>query len=814
MKKLIILLVTTLCVGALFADIMQPTPTKIAREDVIGKLPQRNNRPVVPGYEFLTTPTGQFTNFYDYMPGSYNGLPVRVQPETSQPFGYPAGGVYMIFHGLDSSAGTRREYYVYVDNVGEVSSPNVIGNNNIWEGYGGIAIDPLTADPFAAWHQNDGTYYDAIASYDLFHMLGAPGLWRETFLVIDNPAGDTNPDDEFIWPYDHIGPSPLGGDYRRVFVNGNNAADNTPSSNPSENMYVGYADFTTADFDAQSSLDWTYFTFPLMDQWHNEDPWTRPFHSLTVSDDGQVAVMGYVIGDGDVYNEKIMVFYNDNYGEGEFTYYDEDYQLWVDNPQNQDGSCYFQNDNENCYDTYFAYTNSGHLNAIFSDDGSKIFFNGALGLNGEDPDGGDGVYWPYCIFSYMFEYDIANNEFHFQVLNPEINPNAANPDYVWGRDEIYLPWDTDNDGVVDEYDEEGYVLWYSGWPIWFYDNDTAFHENNFKIISTGDYMVATWQDGLNCKYANAGEPGFEEWLEVPEVCFSTSMNGGADWSDVLYLNALDTPELADMIPVYFYPGDEIEDIAYDTENEWGTIHLMFMDDNSFGSSIQGYGLNNGGTMKYASLRIEFPPPGEQPPNLVYDPDSFDVIMGSNEVAVHNLELSNSGSGAINYTIALDPVEDWLTIDPTTGDVSTETDIIELTFDTSGMATGEYECDIVINDDREETIIPVTLEITTSAEDDEFSLKASALTGNYPNPFNQTTNISFNIGKQGHVKIDVYNASGQKVRTLVDADKAPDTYNITWDGKDDSGQDAATGVYFYKLKHGGRYTSTKKMILMK
>jgi len=807
MKKIIILLVVTLCVGALFADIMQPTPTKIAREDAIGRPYERNTRPV-PGYEFVTNPTDLITNYYDYMPGSYNGLPVQVQPEVSQPFGYTAGGAYMIFHGQENSADNRREYYAYVDAEGVVTSPSHIGNNNIWEGYGGIAIDPVTADPFATWHQQEGSTYDAIATYDLFHMLGAPGLWRETFIVIDNFVDIMNPEDEFIWPYVYIGPSPLGEDYRRVYVIGNNAADNTPSSNPSENKYIGYADFTTADLDAQSSLDWTYFTFPLMDQWHNEAPWTRPFSGMCVSDDGQVAIMGYVVGDGDEYNDKIFVFYNDNYGEGEFTYYDEDYQLWVDNPQNQDGSHAFENDSGNPYNTYFAFTNSGHMNSIFSDDGSKIIFNGALGLNGEDPDGGDGVYWPYCIFPKVFTFDVASESFSFCDLDLiGANPCDSNP---------MLPWDLDEDGVVDSYDADGNVEWYSGWPIWFYDNDVAFHENNFKIIGTGNYLVATWQDGLYNKYANAGVEGYEEWLEVPEICFSTSRDGGASWSEVLYLNALDTSELADMIPIYVYPGDEIVDIDETGENPWGTIHLMFMADNSFGSSIHGFGLANGGTMKYAALRIEFPPGeggGPTPPNLVYNPDSFNVEMELNQVAIQELSLSNSGDGIINYTIALDPVVDWLTIDPDAGDVSAETDIIELTFDTNGLEIGEYFCDIVITDDREETTIPVVLTTLTSA-DDELLPKATTLIGNYPNPFNQTTEISFNIKEKGNVRVDVYNAAGQKVRTLVDENKAPDTYNVTWDGKDDSGHDAATGVYFYKLKHGGRYTSTKKMILMK
>ncbi|MCD4817735.1 MAG: T9SS type A sorting domain-containing protein [Candidatus Cloacimonetes bacterium] len=86
--------------------------------------------------------------------------------------------------------------------------------------------------------------------------------------------------------------------------------------------------------------------------------------------------------------------------------------------------------------------------------------------------------------------------------------------------------------------------------------------------------------------------------------------------------------------------------------------------------------------------------------------------------------------------------------------------------------------------------------------------------NYPNPFNPTTNIFFSTTKNtGNTKIEVYNIKGQKVKTLVNEKLETGDHSIVWNGKNDSGKQVTSGIYFYKLK-SGKYTATKKMILMK
>jgi len=91
--------------------------------------------------------------------------------------------------------------------------------------------------------------------------------------------------------------------------------------------------------------------------------------------------------------------------------------------------------------------------------------------------------------------------------------------------------------------------------------------------------------------------------------------------------------------------------------------------------------------------------------------------------------------------------------------------------------------------------------------------ATALLGNYPNPFNPTTEISFSLKQAGNVQIDVFNIKGEKVKTLVNEHMDAATHTVTWNGNDDENNTVTSGVYFYKMQANG-FTSTKKMIMMK
>ncbi len=89
-----------------------------------------------------------------------------------------------------------------------------------------------------------------------------------------------------------------------------------------------------------------------------------------------------------------------------------------------------------------------------------------------------------------------------------------------------------------------------------------------------------------------------------------------------------------------------------------------------------------------------------------------------------------------------------------------------------------------------------------------------LKGNYPNPFNPATTISFSVAQTSpFVTLAIFNIKGQKVKTLVDEILPAGNHTIVWNGEDENGKSVSSGVYFYKMK-AGQYTATKKIILMK
>jgi len=98
-------------------------------------------------------------------------------------------------------------------------------------------------------------------------------------------------------------------------------------------------------------------------------------------------------------------------------------------------------------------------------------------------------------------------------------------------------------------------------------------------------------------------------------------------------------------------------------------------------------------------------------------------------------------------------------------------------------------------------------------------RAFALGQNYPNPFNPRTTIRFAIPEKPsretreRVVLKVYNLRGQVVNILIDEDLSPGYYTANWDGRDQKGNIAPSGIYLYHLKWGGR-SITRKMVVLK
>ncbi|HBC46960.1 MAG TPA: hypothetical protein DEO84_07010 [candidate division Zixibacteria bacterium] len=84
----------------------------------------------------------------------------------------------------------------------------------------------------------------------------------------------------------------------------------------------------------------------------------------------------------------------------------------------------------------------------------------------------------------------------------------------------------------------------------------------------------------------------------------------------------------------------------------------------------------------------------------------------------------------------------------------------------------------------------------------------SLSQNYPNPFNPNTAISYNVPKTSHVSLEIYDILGRKVETLVNREEQAGPHQAIWNA-----QDAASGLYFYRLQ-AGEYSETRKMLLLR
>ena len=90
----------------------------------------------------------------------------------------------------------------------------------------------------------------------------------------------------------------------------------------------------------------------------------------------------------------------------------------------------------------------------------------------------------------------------------------------------------------------------------------------------------------------------------------------------------------------------------------------------------------------------------------------------------------------------------------------------------------------------------------------------ALGRNFPNPFNPSTRIAYDVpAPGGEVELAVYSVTGALVRQLVNGVVEPGRQSVVWDGTDDLGRHVSSGVYFYRM-NAADLVEQRKMVLLK
>ncbi len=104
--------------------------------------------------------------------------------------------------------------------------------------------------------------------------------------------------------------------------------------------------------------------------------------------------------------------------------------------------------------------------------------------------------------------------------------------------------------------------------------------------------------------------------------------------------------------------------------------------------------------------------------------------------------------------------------------------------------------------------------TGIADENTLLPETFALAQNFPNPFNPSTVIPFEMSEQASVEINVYDLNGKIIRTLIDEAVPAGKHTVHWNGRNQDGIFQPSGIYFYALKVDGNLIKTRKMTMLK
>jgi len=102
---------------------------------------------------------------------------------------------------------------------------------------------------------------------------------------------------------------------------------------------------------------------------------------------------------------------------------------------------------------------------------------------------------------------------------------------------------------------------------------------------------------------------------------------------------------------------------------------------------------------------------------------------------------------------------------------------------------------------------------TDVDDGQAPRPIELFVGNHPNPFNPATTVTFAVPREGLVTIEIFDARGERVRTLLDEVRSAGIDQLTWFGRDDDGREVSTGLYFARIRADAD-TAFRKMLLLR
>jgi len=242
---------------------------------------------------------------------------------------------------------------------------------------------------------------------------------------------------------------------------------------------------------------------------------------------------------------------------------------------------------------------------------------------------------------------------------------------------------------------------------------------------------------------------------------------------------------------------------YKTSPDEGALLVkdFIMDGVDILSSLEGKTVTGGRLNVFNSINLML-----NAPLLNVDRDSVFIILGVIDTGKDSLLLMNSGIEDLNYTVSVIEPCEWIDLENNTGTLSqSEEGYVVLNFDTDGLDTGTYTCRLEINGNRIFSQ-PIYVEMVVDSNvgtPENILLKGSVNV--FPNPFANRATFKFEVLERGNALLDIFNQTGKLVYSKqqnVSAGK----HQFNWEN-----QQAASGIYFYKLSLNGQQLKTGKLV---
>ncbi len=212
--------------------------------------------------------------------------------------------------------------------------------------------------------------------------------------------------------------------------------------------------------------------------------------------------------------------------------------------------------------------------------------------------------------------------------------------------------------------------------------------------------------------------------------------------------------------------------------------------------------------------INFPPHEAPSTTLNITPSSISHTMNGSTTESDVITLENTGSGYLQYILNVDDAEiaQWVSFDALGGVLATQTEEITVSFQAPNV-TQDYSFNVVATNlnNSNEILIPVSIVVSSVSGIDDISDNISVEV--YPNPFGNSTQISFCLSTETKILAEIYSLDGKLIKILSNKKLQSGNNKLNWDGSNKNNQPCANGIYVLKLS-GNDVNIIQKIVKLK